>query len=46
VFGFLLDMTNMNFTSVFIFVTVNVALVGILILFMDEKKPASKAAAA
>jgi sugar phosphate permease len=46
VFGFLLDMTNMNFTSVFIFVTVNVALVGILILFMDEKKPAPRAAAA
>jgi MFS family permease len=47
VFGFLLDLTDMNFGVIFIFVTVTVAMVGALILFMDEKvSPGKKAAVA
>jgi sugar phosphate permease len=37
VFGFILDMTGMNFGVIFIVITAAVGIVGFLITFMDEK---------
>jgi MFS family permease len=44
VFGFILDMSGMNFGIIFIVVTATVGLVGFLIVFMDEKIVPRKAA--
>jgi sugar phosphate permease len=45
-FGFMLDLTNMNFSFIFIFITAMVAVIGVLIVFMDEKASPKKAVAA
>ncbi|MDR2517016.1 MAG: MFS transporter [Spirochaetaceae bacterium] len=40
IFGFLLDVSGMNFRLLFIGITLTMVLIAFLILFMDEKRPA------